>query len=82
MLKRVKAVPKAAWSPPEERPLPLEHYESMEVQKLLSDPNGWRYYQESLREGKRVASHPQLNEVEQFRNYSSSSAGSCQSSSA
>jgi predicted amidophosphoribosyltransferase len=38
MLKRVKAVPKAAWSSPEERPLPLEHFESMEVQKLLSDP--------------------------------------------
>ena len=37
ILKRIIAVPKAAWSPPEERPLPLQHYESMAVQKLLSD---------------------------------------------
>jgi predicted amidophosphoribosyltransferase len=38
ILKRVKAVSKAAWSTPEKRPLPREHYESMEVQKPLSEP--------------------------------------------
>ena len=38
ILKRVKPVPKAAWSTPEKRPLPHEHYESMEIQKPLSEP--------------------------------------------
>ena len=39
ILKRVKPVGKAAWSAPEKRPLPHEHYESMEVQKSLSEPS-------------------------------------------
>jgi len=38
-LKRVRPVRKAAWSTPEKRPLPQEHYESMEVQKPLSEPS-------------------------------------------
>jgi len=38
MLGRVKPVPKAAWSRPENRPLPQQHYDSMEVQKVLSEP--------------------------------------------
>ena len=39
ILKRVRPVSKAAWSSPEKRPLPHEHYESMEVQKSLSEPS-------------------------------------------
>ena len=39
ILKRVKAVPKSAWSTPEERPPPIEHYNSIEVQKLLTEPS-------------------------------------------
>ena len=38
MLERVRPVPKAALSRPESRPLPQQHYDSMQVQKLLSDP--------------------------------------------
>ena len=37
-LVRVKSVSKAALSPPQERPTPAEHYESMAVQKRLSQP--------------------------------------------
>ena len=39
MLERVRPVPKAALSKPENRPLPQQHYDSMQVQKLLSDPS-------------------------------------------
>jgi hypothetical protein len=39
ILKRVRPVPKSAWSTPEKRPLPRDHYESMEVQKPLSEPS-------------------------------------------
>jgi predicted amidophosphoribosyltransferase len=38
-LTRTKAVPKAASSPSNKRPLPAEHYESMEVHQSLSKPN-------------------------------------------
>lgn len=37
-LKRVKAVRKSATSQPSERPKALEHYESMEVQKIFPEP--------------------------------------------
>ncbi len=39
ILERVTAVRKAAWSAPEDRPLPHDHMESMVVQKLLSEPS-------------------------------------------
>jgi predicted amidophosphoribosyltransferase len=38
ILNRVRPLPKAALSAPENRPLALEHYESLEVQKSLSEP--------------------------------------------
>ena len=38
MLERVIAVPKSAWSTPQDRPLPQQHYDSMIVQKALADP--------------------------------------------
>jgi predicted amidophosphoribosyltransferase len=40
MLERVKPVRKAAWSSPEERLLPAEHYDSLNVQKSISEPKG------------------------------------------
>jgi predicted amidophosphoribosyltransferase len=39
ILKRIKPVPKAALSTPENRPLPQDHYDSMQVQKPLSEPS-------------------------------------------
>jgi predicted amidophosphoribosyltransferase len=39
ILNRVRPVRKAAWSTPDSRPLPQEHYESMEIQKTLSEPS-------------------------------------------
>lgn len=38
MLERVNAVPKSAWSAPQDRPLPQQHYDSMIVQKPLEEP--------------------------------------------
>ena len=38
MLERVTAVPKSAWSAPQDRPLPQQHYDSMAVQKALASP--------------------------------------------
>lgn len=38
MLERVAAVAKSAWSAPQDRPLPQQHYDSMVVQKPLEDP--------------------------------------------
>jgi len=38
MLVRVIAVPKSAWSAPQDRPLPQQHYDSMTVQKPLQEP--------------------------------------------
>ncbi len=39
ILKRVRPVPKAASSIAEERPLPYDHYQSIEVEKPLSEPS-------------------------------------------
>ena len=39
VLSRVRPLRKAALSAPENRPLPKEHYGSMEVQKLLPEPS-------------------------------------------
>ncbi len=38
MLERVVAVPKSAWSAPQDRPSPQQHCDSMVVQKPLADP--------------------------------------------
>lgn len=38
MLERTVAVPKSAWSTPQARPLPQQHYDSMAVQKALANP--------------------------------------------
>ena len=39
VLNRVRPVRKSAWSIPENRPLPQEHYDSMDAQKLLPEPD-------------------------------------------